>query len=244
LDVTCPPPPITFIHTSSPLKIVSIANINVSLDLYIAHSSVNLCNQKRGVHNLNRKQPSEADGANQNRILNCWQTRPSAPSHLLIFFPQSCNLYIHSSYYIHGCYPCTIDWTDQRFNTQSSFTKWSSKYSLWSSVHPLRDQILPRVYPLNSWGTRSPFSIHTERLQITALLRSTSKAHFSHLACTPTTWRFQLQIPPWVAQEPYPHEREPSTELWFLAITLWLPYTVHWAQLMHNTTTHSSQSRT
>jgi hypothetical protein len=37
-----PPQPITFIHTSLPLKILAITNINVSLDLYIAHSYVNL----------------------------------------------------------------------------------------------------------------------------------------------------------------------------------------------------------
>jgi hypothetical protein len=41
LGCRMPPPPITFIHTSLPLKIL-VTNINVSLDLYIAHSYVNL----------------------------------------------------------------------------------------------------------------------------------------------------------------------------------------------------------
>jgi len=42
LGCRMPPQPITFIHTSLPLKILAITNINVSLDLYIAHSYVNL----------------------------------------------------------------------------------------------------------------------------------------------------------------------------------------------------------
>lgn len=36
------PPPITFIHTSPPLKILAITNNNVSFNLYIVHSYVNL----------------------------------------------------------------------------------------------------------------------------------------------------------------------------------------------------------
>jgi hypothetical protein len=122
------------------------------------------CNQKRRAlqPKLQTTLSSWRNWSGSNTLL--LHNKPPAPSPLLAFFPQSSNLYIHSSYYIHSYYPCTIDWTDQRFNIQSSFTKWSSKYSLWSSVHPLTDQIFPHVCPLRSGGTRSPFSIHTERL--------------------------------------------------------------------------------